>query len=95
MIYRRRRTFGSRGRTDFHLEEERSRLRAFGLGIDGFVRVKDETGNVWSGMVENSSENVVRYYLTDSHGNRITGLANSTSMIFRDDLGRTWKGILD
>jgi hypothetical protein len=95
MIFRRRKGVGSRGRTDFRLEEEHSRIRATGFGIDGYVRIRDETGNVWSGLVESSSENVLRYYLTDSHGRRITGLANSHSMIFRDDLGRTWKGVME
>ena len=70
-------------------------MRATGFGLDGYIRIKDETGNVWSGFVEDSSENVVRYYLTDTHGRRISGLANSNSMIFRDDQGRTWRGLLE
>jgi hypothetical protein len=95
MMFRRRKGYGGRSRTDFRLEEERSRMRATGFGIDGYVRIKDETGNVWSGLAETNSDDVVTYHLTDSHGRRMTGVENGASMIFRDDLGRTWKGVVE
>lgn len=95
MMFQRRRASRSRGRTDFRLEEERSRVRATGFGMDGYIRVKDETGNVWSGLAEDEPGDVVRFHLTDSHGRRVTGIASGATMLFRDDLGRTWKGFVE
>ena len=95
MLFRRKRRYGNRRRTEFYLEEERSRARASGSGIDEYVRIKDETGGVWTGIIESFGDDQARYYLSNGRGQRITGLASSSSMVFRDDEGRTWRGFFE
>jgi hypothetical protein len=95
MLFRRKKRYGARCRSDFHLQEEGSHLKASGSGFDEFVRVKDDTGNVWTGIIEQTEQDVARYYLSDLNGRRITGLVSNKSMVFRDDQGRTWRGFME
>lgn len=95
MLFRRKKRYGRRRRTDFYLEEERSHLKAAGYGFDEFVRVKDDTGSVWTGVIEHAEQDMARYYLSDENGRRITGLVTNKSMVFRDDQGRTWRGFVE
>lgn len=92
MIFRRRFRRGLRRGTDFYLEEEQTRRRAVGFGLDDYIRIKDERGNIWTGMIEPGVDSQTRYYLTDGGGNRLSGITNGSSLIFRDGSGRTWKG---
>lgn len=95
MIYRRKATRSPVPVDFIRLQEEKTKARLTGFSADGSIRLKDEQGNVWAGVVERSADNILRYRLKDAGGRHMTGVANAGVRVFRDDFGRIWKGIAD
>ncbi len=56
-----------------------------------YVRLRDTDGNIWHGAAETDSE-VVRYRFRDSRGRVMTGVADGSAIVLRDDHGMTWRG---
>ena len=68
MIYRRkgRRTALPGG--FFHLENEKTKTRVYGYGHGEYIRLRDEYGNVWTGIAERRKENEIYYRFKASNG---------------------------
>jgi hypothetical protein len=66
-----------------------------GYGEGEFVRLRDEYGNVWSGMADPQGDNIVRYRFRDSAGKSITGISDSFGIVLRDEKGNTWRGFVE
>ena len=80
MIYQRK---GKRSaaRPEFiQLEQEGTRARMSSSGSDGYVRLKDEHGNTWAGLVEQGPGDLVYCRLRD-----VSGVATASVRVFRDD----------
>jgi hypothetical protein len=95
MVYERKRRYSGGASFFIHLEQEKTKECICGYGADGYIRLKDEHGNVWAGSVERGHDDQIYYRLRDSTGRFMTGVANPYSSIFRDERGNTWKGFLD
>ncbi len=79
----------------FHLEEEKTKTRAFGYGHGDHIKLKDEYGNVWRGSAVRNPDNSVVYRFRDSGGHSLTGVSDNVTVTLRDEKGRTWKGFVD
>ncbi|MBS1873818.1 MAG: hypothetical protein JSU00_11425 [Acidobacteria bacterium] len=92
MLYQRRRRYTSAHIAYLHVEQERNQTRITGGATDGFLRLCDGDGNVWSGPIEKGPDGQYRCRLRDAFGGSMTGTAESGSWTFRDDQGNIWKG---
>jgi hypothetical protein len=95
MVYERKRKLRTGSNFFIHLEDEKTQESICGYGVDGYIRLKDERGNVWSGSVERGPDDQLYYRLKDGAGRFMTGLASAYSSVFRDERGNTWKGFLE
>ncbi len=93
MLYQRKTRLKSYGQGSIHLEEESSKLRVSGYGNGDFVSLKDEFGTTWAGFSYRGEDNRTYYHVTNPDGKRMTGVANDSSISFRDDSGRLFKGL--
>lgn len=89
MIYRRRKQAGVPGGI-YHFQ---GKNRSMTGSSDGdFIRLKDEFGNEYRGLIERGDDNTVRYRLRDNKGNYVSGIADGPDVILRDKNGNTWRG---
>jgi hypothetical protein len=78
----------------YHLQNARGwTLQGFGDG--DFIRLRDQSGNVWRGRMERQPDQTVRYYFRDREGKSATGITDHGGIILRDEDGNTWRGFLD
>jgi hypothetical protein len=75
-----------------HVQEERTKALISGFASDGRIRLTDDEDNVWSGVVEREDD-MLRYRLKDGGGRHMTGYGHASVRVFRDDRGRTWRGV--
>jgi hypothetical protein len=94
MIYKRTSKHSSAGPDFIQLREEHTKALISGFASDGHIRLKDDQDNVWAGVVEQDEE-LVRYRLKDAAGRHMTGIGNASVRVFRDDYGKTWRGVVD
>jgi hypothetical protein len=78
----------------FHLEEEKSRTRAYGYGHGDHIKLKDEYGTEWRGSAVRNPDNSVTYRFRTARGVYLSGVANDEIVVLRDDRGNSWKGIV-
>lgn len=95
VIYRKRRSHSAAPSGHYCFENVRSRTGMFGYGDGDFIRLRDEFGNVWTGVAESMGDNMVRYRFRDGAGNAITGISDSFGIVLRDDSGNTWRGFVE
>lgn len=92
MRIRRRRTT-PHGEGCFYQFESVDHCRAEGFGDGGYVRLRDTDGNVWHGSAERETE-YVRYRFRDGSGRVMTGVADGSGIVLKDDRGITWRGYI-
>lgn len=63
-----------------------------GFGMGDFVRLKDEFGTVWQGMIDAQEGDTIRYRFRDPRGRVITGISDRYGIILRDESGVSWRG---
>lgn len=94
MIYARQRKNTQPGGF-FHLEEEKTKTRAFGFGLGDHIKLKDEYGNVWVGSATRTDDDTVVYRFKDASGKSLSGVSEGQVVTLRDERGNTWKGFVD
>ncbi len=92
MIYGRKTKHSLTDSGCIRLQHEKSGAILSGFGTNGYVRLIDKQGNVWSGVAERGADNLVHYHLRDRSGRALTGIATELIGMFRDDENDTWKG---
>jgi hypothetical protein len=78
----------------FHLEEEKTRTRAFGYGHGDHIKLEDEYGTEWHGSAERNDDNSVTYRFRTSNGASLSGVSTDAVVVLRDGRGNTWKGFV-
>jgi len=66
-----------------------------GFGYDDYIRVRDEFGQTWRGVAEETADGTYRYSFRDARGKSISGLADGFGITLRDEKGKTWRGFVD
>ncbi len=95
VIYRRT-TRRKSAETGFvQLQSEGDAAQLFGFSSDGHVRLRDEQGKVWSGVVDRGEDNLLHYRLRNSEGRYLSGVGTAYLRVFRDDRGHVWRGVVD
>ena len=80
----------------YRFESMKGRGSMHGSGVDDFIRLRDEFGNVWRGEADPQSDGTVRYRFRDSNGNSISGMGDpSYGVVLRDEKGNVWRGFVD
>lgn len=79
----------------FHLEEERTKTRAFGYGQGDYIRLQDEYGNVWQGSATRGEDSSIVYRFRNGKGSTLSGVSEGKVLTLRDERGNTWKGFVD
>lgn len=78
----------------FHLEEEKTRTRAFGFGHGDHIKLEDEYGIEWRGSAERNADNSVTYRFRTAKGTKLSGVSTDATVVLRDGRGNTWKGFV-
>lgn len=94
MIHRRRSAYATIPGGFFRFQNA-SKSTVYGFGEGDYIRLRDEFGNVWRGVAERDSDNLIRYRFKDDKGRSITGISDSYGVIMRDEKGKTWRGFVD
>ena len=95
MIYRRRRSNRGAPTGFYRFENIRTRTAMYGYGDGDFVRLRDESGNIWNGRADAQDDNVIRYCFRDDTGKSMTGVSDSFGIVLRDEKGDTWRGFVE
>ncbi len=59
------------------------------------MRLRDEYGQSWWGAAEEAADGSFRYVFRSSQGKVLSGLADSSGIVLRDEKGKTWRGFID
>ena len=88
MLYGRKRSSLPAG--FYHMQSAAAPHSMYGFGDGEFVRLRDESGEIWQGTVEAQTEDMVRYRFRDRKGRYVSHCHNTThedgGMMFRWDI---------
>ncbi len=91
-MIRRRRTKQLQAPSGFFSFSNSQHRTISGYGDGGYVRLKDDQGNIWRGTAETREDRSVFYRFRNDAGKVISGVLDGYGILLRDERGQIWRG---